>query len=316
MNFDKQQKLLFFGALLIILLIYSFAPILIRIGEKELSPVAVIADRLWIATLFILPSQGFHLLRKQSLTKSEFHQSVKSYNLSDFWLSFIAALSSVLCLITWAYSLTQTGVANANLLHNFTPFFVVLGGWLFLKRQVESKFLIGLIIALIGVSCLSLEDFNLSLITLTGDMIALASALFYAINLMATEKLRNKFSTTTVLLWELIFKAVMMLPIVLLLQDQFIPSSLDVWLSVSALGFLAAVVAPWLMFYYINTFSSEAISLFLLSEPLVAAMLAFGIFGEALSLVQWITFPIILGGIYVAQTSLTSPDKYVSELSE
>jgi drug/metabolite transporter (DMT)-like permease len=46
------------------------------------------------------------------------------------------------------------------LLNNLTPVFTTLGGWLFLNKRFDQKFLVGMVIALCGALALGLEDLN------------------------------------------------------------------------------------------------------------------------------------------------------------
>jgi len=98
----------------------------------------------------------------------------------------------------------QTGVANSTILHNLTPLFTTLGAWLLLRQQFDRQFLLGLTLAVIGALSLGLEDLHLSADTAMGDGLALLSAVFLAGNLMIVEKLRSKFSATTIILWGLV----------------------------------------------------------------------------------------------------------------
>ncbi|WP_366557793.1 EamA family transporter [Okeania sp. SIO1I7] len=70
--------------------------------------------------------------------------------MKDFFYLFIVAILDIICLVSWAWSLTKTTVANSNLLHNTTPIFAVLSGWLLLSQSFGSRFLISTILALGG----------------------------------------------------------------------------------------------------------------------------------------------------------------------
>jgi len=119
--------------------------------------------------------------------------------LKDFFYLFLLAILNIACLVTWAWSLTKTTVANSNLLHNTTPIFTILSGWLLLSKSFGSRFLIGIIIALGGSLIISFQDFHLAKNTLIGDSIALVYAIFYPGAILVVEHLRVKFKTTTIL---------------------------------------------------------------------------------------------------------------------
>jgi drug/metabolite transporter (DMT)-like permease len=48
--------------------------------------------------------------------------------------------------------------------------------------------------------------------------------------------------------------------------------------------------------------SSSFVSLFLLLEPILSALLAWAIFMEALGMTTWLGFAVVLTGIYLAQS--------------
>jgi drug/metabolite transporter (DMT)-like permease len=63
-----------------------------------------------------------------------------------------------------------------------------------------------------------------------------------------------------------------------------------------------------------DVLSSSFISLFLLLEPIISAILAWFIFQEQLSPITWVGFAVILSGIYLANSSqsaahLAAPEK-------
>jgi drug/metabolite transporter (DMT)-like permease len=93
------------------------------------------------------------------------------------------------------------------------------------------------------------------------------------------------------------------LPIVLFTEGQLFPSSPTSWLAVIGLGIISEGFGQRLLAHCMDKLSSSFISLFLLLEPLVSAMLALLIFAESLSSSTWVGFVVILSGIYLAQSS-------------
>jgi drug/metabolite transporter (DMT)-like permease len=206
-------------------------------------------------------------------------------------------------LITWAWSLTQTSVANSNLLHNVTPLFTTLMGWLFLSQCFEGKFLIGMVIAISGSILIGLGDLQVASDNFTGDSLAILSAVFSAANLLTVEKLRAKFSATTILLWCSFFGALLTFPIVLLTEDVLFPYSWAGWLTIIAQALVCQVLGQSLQAYNLKGFSSGFVAVFLLLDPVITAILAWIIFGERLTSLNWLAFSVVLAGIYLAKSS-------------
>ncbi|NEQ77842.1 MAG: EamA family transporter [Okeania sp. SIO2C9] len=114
----------------------------------------------------------------------------ETYTLKNFFYLFIVAILETVCLVIWPWYLTKTTVTNSNLLHNTTPIFTVLGGWLLLSKSFGNRFLIGTILALGGTLIIAFQDFHLAKDTLLGDSIALVSAIFYAGAILVVEHLQ------------------------------------------------------------------------------------------------------------------------------
>ena len=288
----------------------SFSPILTRITENELGPYATTFNRFWITSLALILGNGIKILwDKQSDRSSTNFQ--ETYTFKDFFYLFLLAILDIVCLVTWALSLTKTTVANSNLLHNTTPIFAVLGGWLLLSQSFGSRFLIGTILGLGGSLIIGSQDFHLAKNTLIGDSIALVSAIFYAGVILVTEHLRVKFKTTTILIWNSCLSCLLLLPFTLLFEDQLLPISISGWLAVIGLGILCNLIGVGALYYSLKQFSSGFVSLIMLLEPIIAAFLAWGFFEEELSFLNGLTFVLVLSGIYLAKS-----DKVLDKNSE
>jgi drug/metabolite transporter (DMT)-like permease len=132
---QNDSSLLAFSSLLLGVFILSFAAIFTRIAENELSPSATVFNRYYIATVVLVPWQIIQLRINNS---SEPNQVIKLQDWAIFVLSSMLGTSAI---FLWASSLTQTSVANSNLLHNVTPIFAVLGGWLAYLSSVLEIFI-------------------------------------------------------------------------------------------------------------------------------------------------------------------------------
>ena len=209
-------------------------------------------------------------------------------------------LVHVLGRLSWTWALTQTGAANANALGSLNPLFTTLGGWLFFNQIFGRKFIIGLILAIIGAIAVGFEDLLRSNNNFTGDAVALISSIFYAANFLLIEQIRNKFSIITILLWRCVIATSLMVPVVLIFEKQPFPVSLSGWLVVFALAAICESLGHGLIVYSLKTFSSGFISLLLLLNPVIVAILAWILFSENLSIFNLLGLALIVGGIYLA----------------
>ena len=302
-NSFPQQLIAKFDFILLLfgVVLASLSPILIRLSETEISPHAVIFDRYWIATMILGIWYG---IKAVSSTGGDRHSELKaSYTLKDIAFLLLEAVLSLACFISWAWSLTQTSVGNSNLLHNTTPIFATLGGWLFLHHRFDGRFLIGIALAVIGTAVIGIIDAQGAIDAhLSGDALALLSAVFYAGGYLITEPLRTKFSAITILLWSCALGVLLMLPFMLFAGERIFPYSWFGWLTVISQTILCQIAGLGLVFHSLKRFSSAFVFLILLLDPIIATVLASAIFAEQLSLLNWLAFGLILTGIYLAQS--------------
>lgn len=288
------------------LLAVSLAAIFIRLSEREISPNATVFNRLWIATAVFGLWNGAGAVRRR-LSGNEV-EGRSNYTLRDFLLLTAVGVVSSASLGFWAWSLSQTNVANSTVLRNLTPLFTTLGGWLLLGRRFDGRFLLGLAVALAGAIAIGIDDLQTARDNFAGDIAALLSAIFYAGNLLIAEHLRTKFPATTILMWRCFIGSILILPLVLLAGDRVFPYSWQGWLSVIALAVVCQAFGQGLLIHSLGRLSSGFVALFLLLEPAITAILAWVLFSESLSLFNWLAFSVVLAGIYLAKSS-NSADK-------
>ncbi|MBZ8179727.1 DMT family transporter [Oscillatoria salina IIICB1] len=293
--------------LIIALIALSITAILIRICLQENSANTIVFNRLWMASLCFGVLNGISQFRTPKSNQSselpnQSSESESSYKIGDILLFVGVAIFHLSGRLLWTISIGQTSIANANVLGSLTPLFVTLGAWLFLKQRFDSRFLLGLLLAIVGTTVLAYEDFFKSSSSFIGDSIALSSSLFYAVNFLILEKLRVKFNVEIILFWRCCLGAIFMLPVVLIWEEQYFPIGWTGWLAIVCLALICEVVGHGLVVYSLKHFSSSFVSLVLLLDPIVAGILAWIIFAEHLSVFNVVGFAIIMQGIYLAKT--------------
>jgi drug/metabolite transporter (DMT)-like permease len=309
---DRTPAVLGLMTLFLAILALSFAAIFIRLSERELGPVATIFNRFWVATLILGLGNVIKTLSERHSHDSSLQK--QHYTVSDLVLLLVMSCFFSGTLITWAWSLTQTSVANSNLLHNVTPLFTTLMGWLFLRQCFEGRFLVGMVLAISGSILIGIGDLQVASDNFTGDSLAILSAVFSAANLLTVEKLRAKFSATTILLWCSFFGTLLTFPLVLLTEDVLFPYSWAGWLAIIAQALVCQVLGQSLQAYNLKQFSSGFVAVFLLLDPVITAILAWVIFSEQLSPLNVLAFSVVLTGIYLAKVSLGA-DKVTPSVS-
>ena len=292
------------------LLAVSFAPIFIRLCETELGPNGTVLNRMLVFFVIFGTGRLIGRLPSQTAPSTAMDGSGGKADLAlNFlnWRQWLLLLGvgavSITSLILWAVSLQYTTVAKSMLLNNLTPIFTTLGSWLLFGKNFNRQFLIGMAIALTGAIGLGLEDLHGADGLLIGDIYALLSAVFLGGYFLIAELLRRRFSATTILLWRCGVGSALLVPLVWATEGQLLPTT-DIAIGAAlGLGLVSEGFGQRLLADSLDKFSSSFVSLFLLLEPIVSALLAWAIFVEPVGPTTWIGFAVVLSGIYLAQAS-------------
>jgi drug/metabolite transporter (DMT)-like permease len=290
-----SAALLFIGVVAL-----SFGSIFIKWSENEISPDATVFNRFWLATIFFALWQFVKVLVQFQGAEPIQQQRYTYQNLLLLLSSGILFALNLICI---AWSLTQTSVAISTVLHNLAPIFTSLGAWLLFGQGFNRQFIIGMVIAFGGAIGIELEELATATSNLVGSSVAILSAIFAALYLLAVEQLRTKFGSATIQLWVCGTSAVVMLPFVLLSGDELFPSTLSGWFWVISLALVCQIVGQGLLTYSLDKFSSVVVSLVHLLEPVISSIFAWVIFWERLSFSNWVGFAVLLIGLYLAVSS-------------
>ncbi len=297
-------------ALGIALLGIATASILIAIASTEIKPNAITCDRLLIATVAFSTWNTVKLLNSSDGDQASASQP---YTVKAIALLLIAGISFAISLSLWAWSLTQTSIANSTLLNNMMPIFTTLFGWLILRQQFSPRFLVGMAVAIVGAVAIGIEDLQVADSDLIGDGAALTAAMFSAISILSLEQLRVQFSTPIIMQWTSLAGGLFLLPLVLLTEDRLLPISSTGWLTVVGLGLVSQAMGQGLLTYSLARFSSGFVAVSMLAIPVIAAILAMVIFAEQLSLLNWLAFAVVLFGIYLAVSAKNNNSELIVE---
>lgn len=265
------------------------SPILVRLAE--IGPISTAFWRLGLALVPLLLLRVRQPASGRSTPRSR----------RDILLVSLPGVLLAAELAAWHVSLHLTSVANATLLVNMAPIFVSLYFWLFLRQTPGLTFNAALVIAVLGVVILkggpqALGDGNLG-----GDGIAIFAAVLYAAYIVALGKMRERFSTASIMIWSSSAGALAILPFALWAEPVLIPFTVTGWLVILALSWFSHAGGQSLIAYALAWLPATFSSLTLLLQPVVAAALAWLVLGEALTPWQGVGGAVVLAGIWLAQ---------------
>jgi drug/metabolite transporter (DMT)-like permease len=206
-------------------------------------------------------------------------------------------------LAVWHWSIVLTSVANATLLANLAPIFVTLAAWLIWRSRPNARFVTGLATALVGVIMLIGGDFKLHGTEVTGDILGVITAMFYAAYQLTVTRLRGTVNTARIMAVSSVVTAAFLLPMALLSSEQFVPATLAGWWKVFGLAAISQVAGQSLIAYAMAHLPATLSSVGLLLQPVMAGLFAWILLGETLSAVAIAGAVMVLVGIRVVTQS-------------
>lgn len=198
-----------------------------------------------------------------------------------------------------AYNLMN--VSLATLTYYTAPVLVLVLAPLVLKERQNSLAYLGMVIVIAGMLLVVGTDFGQGGVTVTGLVVGLGSAVFYAM-LMLVNKQITGVSGLNLTFIEIVIAAVILLPYVFATSGG-VPLPTDAR-GIFALLFLCTVntgFACWLYFSSMNRLPAKAVALMGYFDPVSALIFSAVFLDERLSTVQFIGAVLVLAGALVGQ---------------
>jgi drug/metabolite transporter (DMT)-like permease len=263
----------------------AFAPIFVRLSDT--GPVASAFWRTAIATPFL----WLWVLREGPATAR-----LPPTALAGAGLFFACDLG------VWHWSILYTSVANSTLLANLAPIFVTLAGWFFFRRMVTRTFLVGMVTAIAGMFILVGPNFAIGGTRLAGDALGALTAVFYAGYMLSVKSARDAgASTARLMAWSTTITAIALLPVALLSPQPMLPQGSTGWLVLLGLAFVSQIFGQGIIAYAFAHLPASLSSVSLLIQPVMAALFAWALFGEAIGVAQFVGGAVVLAGIWMAK---------------
>lgn len=278
-NRQKGFLLAFLSAAL-----YSLIPILGKGAVAQFHPL--------FAAFTVTVVAGF-FLALIVFWRNEFFKGIS--NKRRYWvvlIGFLAALGS----ISSFFGLSFGRANEAGFFFQFETFFAGILAFLFLKEKLSFYQIVGLLFMFIGGYVFST---GLSLSFKAGSLFFLAAALVWGINSVLIRRNVREISPLFLALGRNFFSALFLLPI----SYGYLAQALTNMTPFYGAYFIiyGAVVAGILLFAYMSLQyikTAEATSLQLL-VPIIAAVIAFFVFDERLSITDLIGSAFILSGLFL-----------------
>lgn len=191
----------------------------------------------------------------------------------------------------WNIAIQQSTATQASLLTNLSPIWVGISSFLFLPNKPSKNFWIGTAVSLIGMFILVgidlVASFNFDLAFIFGIL----SGVFYSIYLLISKKVLSEISVIPFLTTSILSSAIFLGGLSYLTNEPFYGFSNAGWFVLAVQGVVCQLLAWVMVSYATKHMRATRVSLSLLSQALLASLLAWIFLDETIS------FEMIIGGI-------------------
>jgi drug/metabolite transporter (DMT)-like permease len=213
----------------------------------------------------------------------------------------LAGLAFASDLLFWHSAILRTSVANATFFATTAPIWVVAFGWILFGRKAGRATLLGLTLCLIGGAALVAESLRFRPSGALGDAFGLATGVFFGLYFLAVEAARRKVSAARATFELSVVTAIVLLAVALAAEPRLLPASLPGLGALIGMSWVSHAGGQGLLSVALGRLPATFSSLVIFLEAVAAALFAFLLLGEPVSLVQGLGGVMIMAGIYVAR---------------
>jgi drug/metabolite transporter (DMT)-like permease len=225
-------------------------------------------------------------------------------------VALVAGVFFALDLGVWNTSLGLAPAANATLLGNDAPLIVGLISFFVFGERLRPAYWMGLVIALVGMGIIVGADafsgqHGLGL----GDALALVAGCAYALYMVTTQRVRSRMNTIASLVIPSMAAGLLLLAFNVATGRSLWGFPVGSWLALVALA-LVSQAAGWLAINYaLGHMTASVVSVTLLAQPVLTALFAVPLLGEALGGRQILGGLVALSGIYLVNRAAMRPSR-------
>ncbi|MEE4337552.1 DMT family transporter [Erythrobacter sp.] len=219
----------------------------------------------------------------------------------------IGATAFALDLASWHTGIGMTRLANATLFGNSGSIVLLFWGFLAARTLPRGPEWLAIGCALGGAGILLGRSLEISDATFAGDLFCLAAGLLYAVYLLNLQGARGQktgtgFGGWSLLVWVSVFACPTLLALALVLGEPVWPTD---WTPIVILFVSSQLVGQGLLVYSLGHFPPLVIGLALLTQPAIAALVGYTMFGEVLTALD-VFGMLLLGSALAAARGLQS----------
>ncbi|MFN2340631.1 MAG: DMT family transporter [Halanaerobium sp.] len=217
--------------------------------------------------------------------------------------------------ILWISSIQYTDISNSVIFVALQPLFTIILEYLFAREDLKEGAVIGIVMAVIGSTVISIGDLYQLGDKLFGNFLALSAALFASSYLFIGRGVRKKLDYFPYLYILYTYAALFLGLGVYLFKIPFTGHGLNNYLLFLALAVGPTLIGHSILNYAVRYLSTSIVSLSILGEPILTTFLAWLLLNEAVRVTTMIGGAFILGGIYLASVYNNHQKQKMSSLN-
>ncbi|MDJ0802243.1 MAG: DMT family transporter [Desulfobacterales bacterium] len=264
----------------------SFGAIFVRLAEAPALVTA--AYRVGLASILLAPAACWRSRTELAGIKRR-----------DGVLALLAGFFLALHFATWIASLDYTSVANSVVLVNTNPIWVGLLGPFLTKEPLRRRTVGCILLSVIGAFIIGWGDVATGGMALYGDGLALAGGVCAAFYLLIGRNLRARVSLLAYIMLCYGSAAVFLWMAVLGLGFDFTGFSAATWAAFGGMAVFSQLVGHSSYNWALKWLRTSTVAISLLGEPIGASILAWLLFGEALTVAKLFGGALVLTAIYL-----------------
>lgn len=281
----KNNPLLPYFVLVFGLLTIGSSAILVRVADAP-GPVMTFY-RMGIGSLVLLLPFTFNLRKRGKLDRF------------GIWMAVMAGVFFGLDTALWATGVMLSGATIPTLMANTAPIWVGIGALIFFKEKLNWQFWGGLLLALIGAAAILGLDKQQGIEFGKGSFYGLLAAVFYGGFFLFAQRGRETVDAMSFFWISSFTSAVVNGGFTLALNQPLTGYPAKTYWAFLATGVIIQA-AGWLAINYAQGhLPASIVSPTLLGQPVVTALIAGPVLGEAITGLQILGGAAVLGGVFI-----------------
>ncbi|BDI60309.1 DMT family transporter [Qipengyuania nanhaisediminis] len=266
----------------------ALGPWLVRLADT--GPVSAAFWRLFLALPFLI---AFAWMAGQRMTGLPRRTLV---------LVGVGALAFAGDLASWHIGIGMTRLGNATLFGNAGSIILLFWGFVIARILPRGREWLAIVCALAGAGILLGRSLEISTTTFVGDLFCVTAGLLYAVYLLTLQGERQRvgagLGSWSLLVWVSIFACPALLALAIGLGEPVWPTD---WTPVVVLFVTSQLIGQGLLVFALGHFPPLFIGLALLTQPAIAAVIGYMVFGEVLSALDIVGMVLLGSALVVAR---------------